>query len=106
MPDGQDRKLTYILPIYADSSGALSWTCAKNWCAENPSQQCGCPDCLGKVGLTLVYDAVDMGEKGMAIEIKARRIVSIRTGRLAPHLICPHYPGYESVEDVEPNSAI
>lgn len=52
--------------------------------------QCGCAACLGRVGLTLVYDPKDE-QTGVPSHMWRRRIVSVRTANAAELTVLPGY---------------
>ncbi len=51
---------------------------------------------MNRFGLTLIFDVRDWNTEDDQPEHWRKRIVSLRTGRLAKHLICPGYPGYDA----------
>lgn len=85
--------IVFVLPTYAQE---LGWSCAKDFVENKPDTECGCPSCLEGVGLTLVFDVEDWNKVGDLPEHWRKRIVSLRTGRLAKHLICPGYCGHDA----------
>lgn len=95
-PD-DERQLFFILPQYV---APLGHSCAKDYCAENPAYSCGCPLCLTEIGCTLAYNAEDWDPEAGLDQHWRKRIVSLRTGRLAAMMIVPGYPGYQPGPDV------
>ncbi len=90
--DDLDRQLFFILPAYV---APLGHSCAKEYCAEHPAYSCGCPVCLAAIGCTLVWNADDYDPEEGIQDHWRKRIVSIRTARLAAPLIIQGYPGYD-----------
>lgn len=93
MPGREETKIVFVLPTYVQE---LGWSCARDFVENKPDTECGCPGCLEKVGLTLTYDVEDWNQE---VDLSAhwrKRIVSLRTGRLAKHLICPGYCGHDA----------
>ncbi len=93
MSDREERKISFVLPAYVTE---LGFSCCRESMESYPSFSCGCPNCLDKIGLTLIFDVEDWNKEGMPLENCRQRIVSLRTGRLAKHLICPGYPGHDA----------
>ncbi len=91
--DAHYENLQYLLPQYDEPLGG--WSCAREFVADKPTFHCGCPNCLRKEGLPLVFHAEDWSLEGDKAEHWRKRIVSLKTGRLAAKLIVPHYPGYD-----------
>ncbi len=88
----EEKKISFLLPCYVGSGG---WSCAREFCQTSPELECGCPSCLGKSGLTLTWDIEDYNTETDLQDHWRKRIVALRVGRFAPHLILPGYPGYE-----------
>ena len=88
-----EENLQYVLPQYDEPLGG--WSCAREFVADKPTFLCGCPNCLRKEGLTLVFHAEDFNLEDDQPEHWRKRIVSLKTGRLAAKMIVPHYPGYD-----------
>lgn len=86
------REVYYVLPAHDPERG---YACTKGFCADKRDFMCGCPNCLRKDGLTLTFHAEDWNADDDQREHWRVRLVSLKTGRLAAHLICPHYPGYD-----------
>lgn len=88
-PEEEEHELRFVLPLW---DPVLSFSCAREWTEDKRSFQCGCPRCLERQGLTLVYHVEDWRESGDGKETWRKRVASIRTARLAPHLVVPGYP--------------
>lgn len=99
MPDAQQRELYHVLPQFVS---AMGYSCAKDWCETKDAYFCGCPKCLEKDGLTLVYNADDFDPVDGIQDHWRKRIVSLRVGRCAAHLICPGFPGHDPGPAVPP----
>lgn len=84
--------ISFVLPCYVQEQG---WSCAREFCEAKPDTECGCPGCLERVGLTLTFDVEDWNKDHDLSEHWRKRIVSLRTGLLAKHLVCPGYPGHD-----------
>lgn len=85
--DDRTKVVTFILPNCAGPS----FRCA----GESPAVaqgdfQCGCPNCLHKKGMTLVYDPKDEADC-IPLEFRRVRIVSLTTARAADCTICQGY---------------
>ncbi len=87
----QEENIQYVLPTERPDG----WTCAKEFVEGKEHLRCGCPNCLRKDGLTLVYNAEDWNPEDDLRSHWRKRLVSLKTGRMAPHLIIPHFPGYD-----------
>lgn len=94
--DDDSKGLTFILPAYVS---ALGFSCAREWTEERSGMQCGCPRCLRKNGLVLIFHQGDWREDLDCQEQWRVRIVSAKTASYAKHLICPGYDG-ESPEEI------
>jgi len=88
----EEKKISFLLPCYVGSSG---WSCAREFCEKNEDLDCGCPTCLASLGLTLTWDIEDYNTESDLQDHWRKRIVALRIGRFAPHLILPGYPGHE-----------
>jgi len=83
--------VSFILPQFVS---AMGFSCAREWTEDKIGFTCGCPRCLRKAGLVLVYDHQHWNEAGDCREQWGRLIVSARTASLVPHLVVPGYePG-------------
>ncbi len=80
--------LIFILPAFATPMG---FSCSREWTEEKASYECGCPRCLKKSGLTLIYHQEDWNDSGDMQEHWRKRIVSAKTASYAPHLVCSGY---------------
>ncbi len=89
----KETRIAFVMPTYVEE---LGWSCAREWVEDKHELECGCPKCLERVGLTLTYDVEDWNKEQDLSDIWRKRIVSLRTGRLAKHLICPGYPGHDA----------
>ncbi len=79
--------ITFILPKW---DATLSFSCAKDWVEDKRGYQCGCPNCLRKFSLCLIYHVQDVNQ-GVVPEQCRLRIVSRRTAIMAPNLQVPGY---------------
>ncbi len=95
MTEHLGENIQYVLPKYDEAMGG--WSCARDFVRDKPCFRCGCPNCLRKDGLTLVFSAEDWNPEvnpNLAATWR-KRLVSLKTGRMAAHLILPHYPGFD-----------
>jgi hypothetical protein len=86
-PEGQ-QSLTFILPQW---NTAMGFSCARDYADEHAHFTCGCPRCLRKIGLTMIFHQEDWREDGDCREHWRRRIVSQKTAGYAKHLVIPGY---------------
>ena len=89
----REAKLSFLLPAFVSELGSA---CSREYCEDKTDMECGCPNCLENKGLTLAFDVRDWNSSDDLPEHWRKRILSLRTARLAKHLICPGYPGHDA----------
>lgn len=101
--DVEESTILFILPCYVSE---LGFSCAREWTEHRLGHECGCPRCLHKAGITLIFHLEDWNDTGDQKAHWRKRIVSIKTASYASHLICPGYerdvsyrPGGPPVEE-------
>lgn len=94
MPKGKrgEAALTLSVPTGA-VLGNQPWRCSADYWQRKSGMCCACPGCMADRGLTLVWNAEDMG-KEIALALRRFQPASLKTAMLAPHLICPGYKEY------------
>ncbi len=92
--DGEhpDDRQIFILPHFVSEMG---YSCARHWTESSMRFQCGCPRCLDKIGLCLVFNAEDWNDSGDMQDHWRKRIVSVKTAICAVSLIVPGYTACE-----------
>jgi len=88
--DDDQRMILFILPAFVSASG---YSCAREWCEDRMNHECGCPRCLRKLGLVVIFHANDWNDVGDMQGHWRKRIVSVKSASYASHLICPGYEG-------------
>ncbi len=83
-------KIMFILPQFVSAQG---YSCAKEWTETKTGYHCGCPRCLRKLGLALVFHVEDWNKTGDCQEQWRKLIVSARVARVASNLVVPGYEG-------------
>ncbi len=81
-------QLSFILPQFVS---AMGFSCAREWADDRVGFACGCPRCLRKLGLVLIFDHKHWNESGDCQDQWGRLIVSAKTASLVSHLVCPGY---------------
>ncbi len=89
-PELGSEGLLFILPAFVS---AMGFSCAREWTQDRLGQECGCPQCLRKIGLVLCWHPEDWNESADMQDHWRRRIVSVKVAGYASHLICPGYLG-------------
>lgn len=84
----EEHNLMFILPKFVSAQGFF---CAKGWTEKKIGFACGCPRCLRKHGLVLIFHTEDWNESGDCQEHWRKLIVSVKTANLVRHLIIPGY---------------
>lgn len=79
-----------LLPRWNELLGGYS--CAENFCDAHPAFECGCPKCLHKDAMTLIFvgdDFDNLRDK----RIFWKKVVAEKVALMIPELIVPGYPG-------------
>ena len=87
MKRGEALVLHFLVPTQAVEGGL--WACAKKWCEENGNFACGCPECLERLDLTLVWIPEDVPDVNRIS--RAVKPCPIATALLAKENICKGY---------------
>ncbi len=86
--DVEETNLVFVLPCFVSQ---LGFSCAREWTEHKAGFECGCPRCLKKIGLVVVFHADDWNDSGDMQSHWRKRIVSVKTANYAMHLIVPGY---------------
>ncbi len=86
--DDPGERIVFVLPAFVT---AMGFACAREWTESSISFECGCPRCLKKIGLTLIFNWEDWNDSADMQDHWRKRIVSVKIAEYASHLICPGY---------------